>query len=106
MKQFLIVVDMQKDFVDGALGTKEAVAIVPKVAEKIRSFNAVIWSFHGVFASGDSIASAFGLAHAIEKAAEIKLKVLSTGLNVINSITPEQQQLTAKTYGFELNKFE
>ena len=29
---------MQNDFVDGALGTKEAVAIVPKVAEKIRLF--------------------------------------------------------------------
>ena len=28
---------MQKDFVDGALGTKEAVAIVPKVAEKIKN---------------------------------------------------------------------
>ena len=37
MKNFLIVVDMQKDFVDGALGTKEAVAIVPKVAEKIKN---------------------------------------------------------------------
>ena len=38
MKQFLVVVDMQKDFVDGALGTPEAVAIVPKVAEKIDNF--------------------------------------------------------------------
>ena len=38
MKQFLIVVDMQKDFVDGALGTAEAQAIVPAVAEKIRGF--------------------------------------------------------------------
>ena len=36
MKQFLIVVDMQKDFVDGALGTAEVQAIVPAVAEKIR----------------------------------------------------------------------
>ena len=43
MKHFLIVVDMQKDFVDGALGTKEAVAIVPKVAEKIRSFDGEIF---------------------------------------------------------------
>ncbi len=34
----LIVVDMQKDFVDGALGTPEAVAIVPAVADKIRSY--------------------------------------------------------------------
>lgn len=38
MKRFLIVVDMQKDFVGGALGTDEAVAIVDRVAEKIRRF--------------------------------------------------------------------
>jgi len=35
----LIVVDMQKDFIDGALGTAEAVAIVPAVAEKIKNFD-------------------------------------------------------------------
>lgn len=34
----LIVVDMQKDFVDGSLGTKEAQAIVPLVAETIHQF--------------------------------------------------------------------
>ena len=39
MKNYLIVVDMQNDFIDGSLGTKEAVAIVGKVAEKIRSFS-------------------------------------------------------------------
>ncbi len=39
MKNYLIVVDMQNDFIDGALGTKEAEAIVEKVAEKIRSFD-------------------------------------------------------------------
>ncbi len=38
MNKYLIVVDMQKDFVDGSLGTKEAVAIVPKVQEKINEF--------------------------------------------------------------------
>lgn len=32
----LIVVDMQNDFIDGALGTAEAVAIVPNVVKKIR----------------------------------------------------------------------
>ena len=31
----LVVVDMQKDFISGLLGTKEALAIVPRVAEKI-----------------------------------------------------------------------
>lgn len=34
----LIVVDMQKDFIDGALGTKEAVAIVPQVKKKIEEY--------------------------------------------------------------------
>lgn len=34
----LIVVDMQNDFIDGALGTKEAVAIVGKVKEKIAEY--------------------------------------------------------------------
>lgn len=35
--RFLIVVDMQNDFVDGALGTREAVQIVPAVCERIRA---------------------------------------------------------------------
>ena len=35
MKDVLIVVDMQKDFVDGALGTAEAVGIVSNVKDRI-----------------------------------------------------------------------
>ena len=38
MKKTLIVVDMQNDFIDMALGTKEAVAIVPKVKAKIEAY--------------------------------------------------------------------
>ena len=43
MKNILIVVDMQNDFIDGALGTKEAVAIVPKVEDKIRNFDGEVF---------------------------------------------------------------
>ena len=39
MKKLLIVVDMQKDFISGALGPPEAQAIVPKVVEKIAGFD-------------------------------------------------------------------
>ena len=39
MKKILVVVDMQNDFIDGALGTPEAVAIRPYVKEKIESFD-------------------------------------------------------------------
>lgn len=38
----LIVVDMQNDFIDGVLGTKEAQAIVPRVCDKIRNFDGSI----------------------------------------------------------------
>ena len=38
----LIVVDMQNDFIDGALGTAEAVAIVPNVVKKIRDFDGIV----------------------------------------------------------------
>ena len=36
MNKLLIVVDMQNDFIDGALGTPEAQSIVPRVTERIR----------------------------------------------------------------------
>ena len=42
MKKFLIVVDMQRDFVDGALGSAEAAAIVPNVVRKIEGFDGEI----------------------------------------------------------------
>lgn len=42
MQDILIVVDMQNDFIDGALGTAEAVAIVPKVVEKVRGFKGTV----------------------------------------------------------------
>lgn len=38
MKKTLIVVDMQNDFIDGALGTKEAEAIVENVKKKIAEY--------------------------------------------------------------------
>ena len=40
MKELLVVVDMQNDFVTGALGTEEAVKIVGNVAEKVREARA------------------------------------------------------------------
>lgn len=41
MRNILIVVDMQNDFIDGSLGTKEAQEIVTPVAEKIRNFEVI-----------------------------------------------------------------
>ncbi len=43
MKKFLIAVDIQKDFVDGALGTAEASAMIPNAVKKISGFNGDIF---------------------------------------------------------------
>lgn len=43
MKRLLVVVDMQKDFIDGSLGTKEAQAIVPAVRDKVVTYQAEGW---------------------------------------------------------------
>lgn len=43
MKKILVVVDMQNDFVDGALGSPEAQAIVSNVVKKIEDFDGAIY---------------------------------------------------------------
>lgn len=43
MSKILVVVDMQNDFIDGALGTPEAVAIVPYVKELIENFDGRVY---------------------------------------------------------------
>lgn len=40
MNKLLLVIDMQKDFIDGALGTPEARDIFPRVVEKIKAHGA------------------------------------------------------------------
>ena len=43
MHNILIIVDVQNDFVDGSLGTKEAVSIIPNVYSKIKNFEGDIY---------------------------------------------------------------
>lgn len=49
MRKVLAVIDMQNDFIDGALGTQEAVSILPAVTAKIRSYRS-----EDVFATRDT----------------------------------------------------
>ncbi|MQN00768.1 MAG: cysteine hydrolase [Lachnospiraceae bacterium] len=48
-RKILIVIDMQNDFIDGSLGTREALAIVPDVIKKIKEY-----SSDDVFATRDT----------------------------------------------------
>lgn len=38
MRKLLVVIDMQNDFIDGALGSSDAVSIVPGVSKRISEF--------------------------------------------------------------------
>ena len=40
--KYLVVVDMQNDFITGSLGTKEAEAILPRVIEKVKGFDGMV----------------------------------------------------------------
>ena len=40
--KYLVVVDMQNDFITGSLGTKEAEAILPKVIEKVKNYEGTV----------------------------------------------------------------
>ena len=52
MQDILVVVDMQNDFIDGALGTKEAAAIVSAVEQKIRNFQGRVFFTRDTHDSG------------------------------------------------------
>lgn len=54
MKKVLIAIDLQNDFIDGSLGTKEAVAIVPKAIEVIEDS-----SYDEVYATMDTHPSSY-----------------------------------------------
>ena len=43
MKKLLVLVDFQNDFIDGVLGTPEAMAIVPNVIKKVKEWDGDIW---------------------------------------------------------------
>jgi len=43
---YLVVVDMQNDFIDGALGTEEARAAVPAVVQRIKYAKALDWNIY------------------------------------------------------------
>lgn len=49
MEKVLVVIDMQNDFIDGSLGTKEALEIVPNVLNKIKEYEP-----HNIYATRDT----------------------------------------------------
>jgi rhamnulose-1-phosphate aldolase len=78
--------------------------IAMATSELMRTYQAVVWAQHGLFASGPDFDVTFGLAHTIEKSAEIYWKVLATGRPIAQTITDDALRAIARDFGVQLNE--
>ena len=72
--------------------------IGPATAEKMKNKRVVIWPFHGIFSSGNSIADAIGLIETIDKNAQIYVLTKS---NVIHGMTDENVRDLKNHFGLK-----
>ena len=79
--------------------------IAMATSELMKKYQAAIWAQHGLFVSGPDFDIAFGLAHTIEKSAEIYVKVLSMSGGLIRqTITDDDLRAIARDFGVTLNE--
>lgn len=58
-------------------------------SELMKKYDVAIWAHHGIFCSGEDFDLTFGLAHTVEKSAEILVKVLSIRPDKLQTITSQ-----------------
>ena len=68
----------------------------------MKKYDLAIWAHHGMFCSGEDFDLTFGLMHTIEKAAEIYMKVVSSGRPVLQTIRDADLQAIADECGDDL----
>lgn len=79
--------------------------IAEKTSEMMRIYDAVIWAHHGIFCMGTDFDEAFGLLHAIVKAADITMKVMAvTGKESVQTIPDEGMLGLEERYHIKLNR--
>lgn len=71
-------------------------------AKKMKEYRAVVWSIHGLFASGKDIDETFGLIETIEKAAEIYMKIHDKKIH--HFISDENLKLLAEAFKVNYKK--
>ncbi len=80
-------------------------AIAVATSELMKHYQAAVWAHHGLFVSGPDFDITFGLAHTIEKSAEIYIKVLSAGQGKIRqTITDNDLRAIAHDFGVTINE--
>lgn len=73
-------------------------AIAVETAKLMERYDVAVWAHHGLFCSGETFDLTYGLAHTVEKAAEILVKVLSMSPVKRQTIHPEGFRELAKDF--------
>lgn len=76
--------------------------IAVETSRLMEKYDVAVWAHHGIFCAGPDFDITFGLAHTVEKSAEILVKVHSMGGQKRQTITPEQFRALAKDFGVTL----
>lgn len=78
--------------------------IAKATSELMKKYQAAVWTHHGIFVTGPDFDTAFGLAHTIEKSAEIYIKILSTGKDVLQTITDDDLRAIDRDFHVTINE--
>lgn len=73
-------------------------AIAVETSKLMEEYDAAIWAHHGLFCSGEDFDLTFGLAHTIEKSAEILVKVRAMQPHKLQTIQPDEFCALAKDF--------
>lgn len=76
-------------------GGKEIAVATSRLME---NYDVAVWAHHGIFAAGEDFDVTFGLAHTVEKSAEILVKVLSMGQGKRQTIRSDEFRSLAKDF--------
>lgn len=72
--------------------------IAIETSKLMKEYDVAIWAHHGMFCSGEDFDLTFGLAHTVEKSAEILVKVLSMSSKKLQTINPDDFRKLAKDF--------
>jgi rhamnulose-1-phosphate aldolase len=78
--------------------------IAKATSELMKKYQAAVWTHHGLFVAGPDFDTAFGLAHTIEKSAEIYIKILSTGKDILQTITDDDLRAIGRDFHVTINE--
>lgn len=72
--------------------------IAVATSKLMKDYDVAIWAHHGIFCSGEDFDLTFGLAHTVEKSAEILVKMLSMSPTKLQTIMPDDFRHLAKDF--------